>query len=40
MYELNHIDISAAYELAIKHGVVGQLAGNLNTHIPEQKLEQ
>jgi hypothetical protein len=37
MHELNHIDLSTAYELAIKHGVVGQLAGNLNTPIPEQK---
>jgi hypothetical protein len=37
MYELNHIDLSTAYELAIKNGVVGQLVGNLNTPIPEQK---
>jgi hypothetical protein len=37
MYELNHIDLSTAYELAIKHGVVGQLASNLNTPVSEQK---
>jgi hypothetical protein len=37
IHELNHIDLSTAYELAIKHGIVGQIAGNLNTHIPEQK---
>jgi hypothetical protein len=37
MYELNHIDLSTAYELAIKHGIAGQLVGNLNTPIPEQE---
>ena len=37
MHELNHIDIFTAYELAIKHGVVGQLASNLNTPVSEQK---
>jgi hypothetical protein len=37
MHELNHIDLTSSYELAIKHGIVGQLAGNLNTPIPEQK---
>jgi hypothetical protein len=37
MHELNHIDLTSAYELAIKHGVVGQLASNLNTPVSEQK---
>jgi hypothetical protein len=37
MHELNHIELSTAYDLAIKHGIAGQLAGNLNTPISKQE---
>ena len=37
IHELNHIDLFTAYELAIKHGIAGQLAGNLNTPVSEQE---